>query len=139
MSLDRAEILVLLDKLGAESDADALAAARTLSQAISEADLSWDDLLLPPDMDDPPSFEDVAGYPEDDEDGVYDEDADEVADTGELGDLGEDHARLKRILDISTLSAETREDLIELEDALRQGEFTLSDRRYLIALEDRLR
>ena len=46
-------------------DADALAAARTLSQAISEADLSWDDLLLPPDMDDPPSFEDVAGLPAD--------------------------------------------------------------------------
>lgn len=137
MSLDRSEILALLDKLGAASDAEALAAARTLSQAITDASLSWDDLLLPPDMDDPPSFEEVAGYPDDD----FDDDGepDGVADEGELGDLGADHARLKRILDIPTLSAETREDLIELEDALRQGDFTPADRRYLIALEDRLR
>ena len=147
MTLNRADVLVLLDQLGAASDDDALAAARSLSTMIGETGLAWDDLLLPSDGEDHGSFEDIAGRPDragyDDDDDADDDDDIEIDDDPDdfeedLGDLGADHERLKRLLGSGSLSAQTREDLIALEDALRDGEFTLADRRYLVALEDRL-
>jgi len=47
--LDRAAVIDLLGRLGAESDADALAAARELSRLVRESGLSWAQLLRPDD------------------------------------------------------------------------------------------
>ena len=161
MSLDRASVMALLDRLGSESDEEVLTAARTLSQQLGEAGLSWDDILLPADDDGSPAGpeEDEALETEDpsddhdDRDADADDDADDdLQEEDELpddesdaedeplldGDVAEDRARLARLLDHHKLSRQTREDLIELEAALDDGEFTEADRRYLQALEARL-
>lgn len=45
--LDRSAFIALLNRLGADSDEDVLAAARELHRGIAEAGVTWDDLLIP--------------------------------------------------------------------------------------------
>jgi hypothetical protein len=46
-TLDRSVFIALLQRLGAESDEEALAAARELHRTIAESGMNWDDLLIP--------------------------------------------------------------------------------------------
>ena len=46
VTLERKQVIELLDKLGSDQDEDALAAARMLHKQISGSGMSWDDLLV---------------------------------------------------------------------------------------------
>jgi hypothetical protein len=152
-TLDRSEFIELLQRLGAESDEDALAAARSLHRAILESGMTWDDLLVPdsppskPDADD----EDETGDAADDEEGDEDEDEDDVEEeeeeeeeedasaTREPAASHEDAARaIERLLADKTLSQETRDELAGFQRDLAEGRLTAMDGRYIAALARRL-
>ena len=45
-TLERKQVIELLDKLGSDQDEDVLSAARTLHKQIAGSGMSWDDLLV---------------------------------------------------------------------------------------------
>jgi hypothetical protein len=120
--LDRAELLDLLGRLGAEDDATVLAAARTLHGKLRESGLTWDELL---------QLEDDAGTrPHDDTTGA----------DGELTPGGKDEvARLiERLLTRPSISDTLREELVDFKRAIADGTFEEMDARYVRALAKRL-
>ena len=46
VTLERNQVIELLDKLGSEQDEDVLAAARMLHSQITESGMGWEDLLV---------------------------------------------------------------------------------------------
>jgi hypothetical protein len=75
--LDRAEMIELLERLGAEDDAEALAAARTIHARIVASGVPWDVLLVPEDGGPPRDAYDDEEDEEEDADEEEDEDEDE--------------------------------------------------------------
>jgi len=134
--LDREDLIALLERLGSESDEEALAAARALHARVSEAEASWDDLLAR-----------LPGETQSDEEGDDDEeDLDEAqADAppksrSEAPKSKEQAARLiDRMLRELGLSKDTREELKGYKTDIAEGEFDERDRAYLQALHDRLK
>ena len=119
--LDRAELLDLLGRLGAEDDATVLAAARELHGKLRESGLTWDELL---------QLEDDAGTrPRDDTTGA-----------GELSTGGKDEvARLiERLLARQSISDALREELVDFKRAIADGTFEEMDAQYVRALARRL-
>lgn len=126
-NLDRAGMVELLGRLGAENDATVLAAARELHRKVGESGLTWDDLLRASTEaasaasstahgDDPPG--------------------DRPAD---VSDGKADAARLiERLLARQTVSDTLREDLTDLKRAIARGTFDDTDARYVRALAKRL-
>lgn len=161
--LDRDSFVALLDQLGNDDDQEVLAAARTIHRRVTEAGLTWDLLLLPAPSEEDDDVEDEEEVDEefdDDEDYLDDEQID--PDEGDLADpdgdalpdeddrptssrkrrsakAADDHAMIDRILKTYDISPQTREDLEELKQDIDEDEFTDDDRRYLQALENRLR
>ena len=122
--LNRAELLDLLGRLGAEDDATVLAAARDLNGKLRESGLTWDELLrLDTDASD-------AGA------GEHDDTADDALSTGS----GKDEvARLiERLLARSSISDALREELADFKRAIADGTFEEMDARYVRALAKRL-
>ena len=120
--LDRAELLDLLGRLGAEDDATVLAAARELHGKLRESGLTWDELLqLDADAD--------TGQ-HDETDGI----------DSELSTGGKDEvARLiERLLARSSISDTLREELADFKRAIADGTFEDMDARYVRALAKRL-
>ena len=66
-NLDRHKFIELLGKLGSEKDEDALSAARDLHAQVTVAQLSWDDLLEPDQVDALVAGDDGGDDTEDDE------------------------------------------------------------------------
>jgi hypothetical protein len=142
--VDRDDLIDLLEQLGSADDAEVLAAARELHRRVSEAGLTWDDLLAWPD--------------EDEEEPEFELDAEEVVDEqgsppaagrrtpasgasaapADVNSLG-DAALIDRILGECDVSDETRQDLLDLKGDIGRGEFTDMDRKYIRALYSRLR
>jgi hypothetical protein len=123
--LDRAQLLDLLGRLGAEDDATVLAAARELNGKLRESGLTWDELLqLDADMSD-------AGSGEDD---------DTAATDGALPTGGKaDVLRLiERLLARDSISDTLREELVDFKRAIADGTFDDMDARYVRALAKRL-
>ena len=87
--LDRDEMMRRLERLGSESDEDALAAAREIHAALTAAGLSWDELLVGEDEGEPPANEDE---PDADEGEDEDEPDAEKDDTEDEPDTDEDDA-----------------------------------------------
>lgn len=117
--LDRAEIIELLERLGTEDDAEALAAARTLHARISSAGVPWDMLLVP---DGPP--EDA--YEEEEEEEYEEESYDDEEDEEEYDDEedeGDDEDEEED--DEPDGSAEAEEDPAERAPAAANGEDTV--------------
>lgn len=116
--LDRAEIIELLERLGTEDDAEALAAARTLHARISSAGVPWDMLLVP---DGPPEDayeeEEEEEYEEESYDEEDEEEYDDEEDEGDDEDEEED--------DEPDGSAEAEEDPAERAPAAANGEDTV--------------
>jgi hypothetical protein len=123
--LDRAELLDLLGRLGAEDDATVLAAARALHGKLRESGLTWDELLqLDADAGD-------AATPQHD---------DTAAADAALSAGGKDEvARLiERLLARPSISDTLREELTDLKGAIADGTFEEMDAQYVRALAKRL-
>ena len=125
--LDRAGVIQLLGRLGAESDETVLQAARELSRKLAETGLSWDDLVRL-------SFHAP---------GTAAEPAEAPAEATAAGDAAPDGkagvARLlERLLARKTLSNTLREDLTEIKRTMADGTFDEMDAQYVRALAKRL-
>ena len=152
--LDRDEMMRRLERLGSESDEDALAAAREIHAALTAAGLSWDELLVGEDEGEPPANEDEPDADEGDDEDEPDTDEDDAEDEPDADedepDADEDKpapvapgdagvfAAIERLLARDDLAGATREELEGYKDDLADGEFDESDRAYLRALEARI-
>lgn len=139
--LDRQTLLDLLNRFDDADDANVAAAAREAQQALTEAGLSWDDVLVPAEVE----AEDEDEYEEyDADDEVDDAEVDDAdGDTDNVipisaGEAREDLALIDRILRDHNVSEDTREELEGYREDIEAGEFTASDRNYLKALKKRL-
>jgi hypothetical protein len=143
----RSEIIELLNRLGAESDEEALAAARALRDAVSEAGWAWDDLLVPDATSspasgaarpaNPPATETAA----DETVGAAESGGGEIGDESEMvvaASPDEDLRILERLLARTDLSQETHHDLTDFRQDIAAGRLTAMDSRYIRALAKRL-
>ena len=139
--LDRQTLLDLLNRFDDADDANVAAAAREAQQALTEASLTWDDVLVPAEPD--------ADHEDDDEEYDIDDDADDADDDEAGGDTDnvipisagearDDLALIDRILRDHGVSEDTRDELEGYREDIEAGEFTASDRNYLKALQKRL-
>ena len=142
-TIDRDQFVADLQALSSEDDATALAAARAVSSALADVGMTWNDVLRPVDGDDEDELDDDDDFEHDDDDDT-DWDEDEGEDDGDedlnpVDDAANDLKLLETLSKNSTLSAETRLHLEELKEDIANGDFTYGDRRYLSALDRRLR
>jgi hypothetical protein len=130
-NLDRAEIIELLGRLGADDGEAALAAARELHRKVGASGLTWDDVVRTnldagSDADDEP-LEEPSADQEEAEAGAPSD-----ADKAEAGRL------IDGLLTRKNLSDTTREDLTEMKRSIVEGSFDAMDLRYVRALARRL-
>jgi hypothetical protein len=144
-NLDRDEFIRLLERLGSESDAEALGAARDLHAKITVAEVDWDDLLVP--EGGIMSAED--GEVEDDN--IYDDDLTDVSAVAEetaapAGDGGkaiseEEKTEARDLIakiEALEISEDTKAELADYKNDLESGDFLAMDLRYLRAFHKRL-
>ena len=158
-TLERDNVIDLLDRLGSEQDEDVLAAARALHAQITRAGMGWQDLLVgdeaaapsAPDIDDDTDDEDEYDTGDtDDEDDKGDTDdksgtgyTDDEDDTPEPAvnftvDELKTPALIDKLLAREGNSEAFREELEEYKSDLANGDFEPSDHRYIQALHARL-
>ncbi len=151
-SLERAEVVGLLTKLGSERDEEVLEAARQVHARLTAAGMTWDDLLVPDQAADDTDDTDDA----DDADDTHDtDDADDSDDTDDTGyeDLEDESAEpaaetagknaasltlIGKLLAKSGISQDLREELEGYKTDIAGGDFREADRRYLQAISARL-
>lgn len=144
--IDRDDLIDLLERLGSDDDAEVLAVAREVHRRVTEAELTWDDLLVWDEDEEDDDWDQA----EDEEDiGEAEVEADTLRpaavrprpDPAAMGDIESlpDDALIDRILGECDLSDETRRDLLDLKGDIARGEFTAMDRTYIRALYARLR
>ena len=123
--LDRAGLLNLLGRLGAEDDATVLAAARELHGKVRESGLTWDELLQ------------LEADASDADTGQHD---DAGGTDGELatGDKADVLRLIERLLARPSISDTLREELTDFKRAIAEGTFEEMDARYVRALAKRL-
>ena len=129
-NLDRQTFIDLLDKLGDQSDDEALTAARDLHAQLVVSGLTWDDLLLPEESS-----------PESEEPDLESEEPDLETEVGEFllseEEIKEALALISQITEFG-VSKETREELEDYKTDINDGEFEQMDLSYLRALHKRL-
>ena len=125
--LDRAEIVELLGRLGAEDNEAVLSAARELARKLSASGLRWDDVVRA-------SLVGAAAA------GEAVEPPASARDEVEAGELTAAEAAklVDALLARKTLSDTTREDLVEMKRAIADGRLDAMDTRYIRALAKRL-
>jgi hypothetical protein len=117
---DRTRLIAELDRLGAEGDDEALAAARGVAATMREWGLGWDALLRSvPDGQDEPLPADEPEIP--------------LA----AGDIAADSAVVDQLL-ARELSEETRLELTDIKANIAAGTFDAMDSRYIRALARKL-
>ena len=121
-TLDRDELIGLLNSLGSEDDAEALAAARRAQALVSEAGVSWDELLVPEESADEEPTE------------AEEEPPAEAAEKN-----AESLALIGKLLARKDISQELREELEGYKADIAEGDFTEADRKYLRAVSQRLK
>jgi hypothetical protein len=127
--LDRAELLELLDRLGAPDDATVLVAARALHDKVSESGLAWDTLLrLDTDVTD-----------SEQDDSPPEETSSDASGKRPSGGNAEVALLIERLLARAAISDTLREELVDFKRAIADGSFDEMDARYLRALAKRLR
>lgn len=141
--LDRDRLKDLLERLGAETDADVLAAARAIDSMVRDSGHSWDELLA------------AAGEPATGEEGAATEEGVEAA-AEEEGEAAEEEeaapaatadgggdAEVLRLIDsllaMDSISEDLRDELTGYKEDIAEGIFEASDRRYVRALHARLK
>jgi hypothetical protein len=127
--LDRAELLELLGRLGAEDDASVLAAARALHGRISESGLTWDTVLQ---LD-----ADATGQEQDES--PPEETSSDASSERPSGGKAEAASIIERLLARTTISDTLREELVDFKRAIADGSFDEMDAQYVRALAKRLR
>ena len=140
--LERDEVIELLNALGSEEDEDALSAARALHSKIAQASLSWDELLVGDEneenqsekKDQPPSedFEDEGEIEE--SSSIPTETLDDVPSV----DNPETLNLIEKLLKREGNSNDLREELEGYKIDISNGEFEVSDHKYVKALYLRL-
>jgi hypothetical protein len=120
-SLDRADLIELLERLGSEDDTAVLEAARALHRKVAESGLSWDDLIQPDRSD-----EDPVDAPE------------EVDAVIPAGPGAAETLRLIDRLLRKGVSDSLREDLLDMKGQLASGTLNEDDRRYVRSVAKRL-
>jgi hypothetical protein len=121
--LVRNDLIELLERLGSDSDQDALDAARELHTRVSAADLNWGDLLVP-DTGGSPEPEPSPGEPE------------APADTD--ADNADSLALIDKMLARPDISEDFRSELEDYKADIAKGDFEDRDHRYIRALHERL-
>ena len=137
VTLERNQVIELLDKLGSEQDEDVLAAARMLHSQITESGMGWEDLLV----GDEPEVEEetqVNSLPEEgDENDDIAEDTVEP-DTRFTGDETQTLSLIEKLLARDGISSEFREELEEYKIDISDGKFESGDHHYVHAVYARL-
>jgi len=123
--LDRAALIELLGRLGADSDEAALQAARELSRTVGESGRTWNDLLRA-------NF-DAAGAEAAPADAPV-----ATASGAPRGGKAEVAQLIDRLLARKSISDTLRDDLTELKSAIADGTFEDMDAYYVRALAKRL-
>lgn len=121
--LDRAGFIELLGRLGAESDATALAAARELDRKVKESGLTWDVLLRAEDDESAPVAHTSAA--------AGSETAAPVA-------RGDDSRIIERLLARKDISDTLRSDLGDFKRQISEGKLDREDASYIRAVAKRL-
>ena len=138
--LERDEVIKLLESLGSERDEDVLEAARRVHAQVSAAGMSWEDLLIPEDVDletdDTEESEEVYESLEPEDQDLEAEAAERVGEASETN--AESLAQIDRLLAKSDISDALREELQSYKTDIAEGTFAMGDRRYLRALSKRL-
>jgi hypothetical protein len=136
-NLDRPDILELLGRLGAESDATVLEAARELHRKVTASGASWDELLR---QEGDAASAGGAGEAQEQPLEAAASDAKPVAKEGPVSspDKAEAARIIDRLLARKNLSSNLREDLAEFKRTLSDGSFDEVDSRYVRALAKRL-
>jgi hypothetical protein len=131
--LDRADVVELLGRLGAENQETVVDAARELHRKMSEAGLTWDDLLRA-------NWEPRAQEAEDGAAAEEPSEAEMPIDDEAVSDADKAEATrmIGRLLARKDISGNLREDLTEMKRAIAEGSFDAMDRRYIRALAKRL-
>ena len=134
VTLERNQVIELLDKLGSEQDEDVLAAARMLHSQITESGMGWEDLLV----GDEPEVEEEAQV-----DSLPDENDDIAEDTVEpdtrfTGDETQTLSLIEKLLARDGISSEFREELEAYKIDISDGKFESSDHHYVHAVYARL-
>jgi len=137
-NLDRQEFIRLLQKLGSDSDAEVLSAARDLHAKVTVAGVAWDSLLAPDAAADEPEAEGPASAVLPTEEG--EELAAPDADHGQLTEAEKAEAQsLIETIGQMKVGEQTRADLADYKRDLDAGEFEQMDLRYLRGLMRRLK
>src|SRR5262249_53822692 len=121
--LDRASLLELLGRLGADSDEAVLQAAHELNRTVGESGHTWDDLLRA-------SFDASGGEPA--------EAPVATASDAPRGGKAEVASLIDRLLARKSISDTLRDDLTEIKGAIADGTFEDMDADYVRALAKRL-
>jgi len=133
-TLERKQVIELLDKLGSDQDEDALAAARTLHKQISGSGMSWDDLLV----GEGPEVEKKAPVNNLPSDGNENEEETAESDTEFTGDETQTLLLIEELLGREGISSDFRAELEEYKTDISDGIFDASDHRYVHAVYARL-
>ena len=129
-TLERDNVIDLLDRLGSEQDEDVLVAARALHAQITRAGLGWHDLLVG-DESAAPSAPDI-------DDNTDDEDDTPEPAVNFTRDESKTPALIDKLLAREGNSEAFREELEEYKSDLANGDFEPSDHRYIQALHARV-
>lgn len=141
-TLDRDELIGLLNSLGSEDDAEALAAARRAQALVAGAGVSWDELLVPEEsaeedreLDEEPT--EAEEEPTEAEEEPAEAEEEPPAEAAEKN--AESLALIGKLLARKDISQELREELEGYKADIAEGDFTEADRTYLRAVSQRLK
>ncbi len=126
--LERDNVIALLKRLGSDQDEDVLEAARQVHAQITAAGMTWEDLLVP----------DVAADEGDDAEfqDTEDETPEPPAETAKKDT--DSLALIDELLAKTGISEDLRKELENYKTDIAEGEFEEADRRYLLAVRNRL-
>jgi hypothetical protein len=134
-NLDRSRVIELLGQLGATDDQTVLEAARAANRAVTEAGLTWDDVVRA----EPASGSvDIDGDAQPAVEAVIDGTPTEAGGSVSEADKAESMRLIGRLLAGKAISDNLREDLTDMKRAIAEGEFDAMDARYVRALARRL-
>lgn len=139
----RSSVIALLNRFENDDDAEVLAAAREVHAKVSDMGVSWDALLVPEDDSVAPPVR-YAGlgndYDDDDEEGDDDsfEPAPDSPSFEPVGEAADDVKRIEQLKAMPGVSDALKAELDDFLEDIKENEFTVSDRQYIAALQQRL-